>query len=139
VKIENDKEREIFTSLRCMCGTCARDLLSTCACGTAEEARARIRAKMEAGETKDQIVLAYKAQYGVEALSVPPNEGAQRGIYLVPAVTAVAATVAVGVMLRRWKTAPKPAEPAKANGKADTDKSDKLDARLDDELSNLDE
>ena len=37
--IENDTERFIFGSLRCMCGTCARDLLSTCTCETAEEAR----------------------------------------------------------------------------------------------------
>ena len=73
VRIETDTERFIFGSLRCMCGTCARDLLSTCTCETAEEARDNIRAKLLAGEARDQIIAEYAAEFGPEALAVPPN------------------------------------------------------------------
>src|ERR1700678_4468517 len=46
VHVENDVERAVFSSLRCMCGSCARDLLSTCTCETADEARDKIREKL---------------------------------------------------------------------------------------------
>ena len=89
VEIRNDTERHIFSSLRCMCGTCARDLLSTCTCNAphgAEEARADIRAQLARGESAEQIIAAYQKRWGAESLAVPPNTGAFRAIYAVPIV-----------------------------------------------------
>ena len=45
IRIDNEHERDIFSSLRCMCG-CPRDLLSTCTCDT----RAKPRAKRSAAQ-----------------------------------------------------------------------------------------
>ena len=41
---------------------------------------------MRAGETRDQILAEYEAEYGPEALAVPPNSGAMRMIWAVPVV-----------------------------------------------------
>jgi hypothetical protein len=76
VRIQNDLERDIFGSLRCMCG-CERgpkDLLSTCACPFAEEARAKIREQLASGMSKEQIILAYQEANGVSALAAQPSD-----------------------------------------------------------------
>lgn len=148
VRIENPKEKELFASLRCMCGTCARDLLSTCACGTADDARAELRAKLQAGMSPAEIIEAYAKEHGTESLSVPPNTGALRAIYLVPLTLIACAGIGMGVVVARWRKPPggpppssgaggssgtKPAKGAET-GKAD----DGYDARLDEELKDLD-
>jgi hypothetical protein len=62
VKIENPAERDVFSRVRCMCGSCARDLLSTCACGDADSAREAMRVRMKAGATREQILLEYQEE-----------------------------------------------------------------------------
>jgi cytochrome c-type biogenesis protein CcmF len=149
VEIRDENERFIFSSLRCMCGTCARDLLSTCACNAphgAEEARAEIRAKIARGETAQQIIAEYQAIWGVEALAIPPNTGAMRAIYAVPIVAIFGGAVALGVTLKRWlnrsevvdeggaKAAHAEKIPTRPKGTADA-----YDDRLDEELKDLDD
>jgi cytochrome c-type biogenesis protein CcmF len=139
VRIDNDAERAVFGSLRCMCGTCARDLLSTCACETAEEARDKIREKMRAGETKDAILAEYEAQYGVESLAVPPNRGALRAIWVVPVLGIGLGAIGLAQMMRRWRRG----SPAGAVGPGPRSVApkpqDAYDAQLDDELKGLDD
>jgi cytochrome c-type biogenesis protein CcmF len=133
VKIENPQEREIFASLRCMCGTCARDPLSTCACGTADESRAKLREKMAAGATKEQILNDYAKEYGVAALSVPPNVGGMRAIFLVPLGLSGGGAIALAMLLRKWRRSNAHTAAVPAGGKADA-----YDDRLDQELKDLD-
>jgi cytochrome c-type biogenesis protein CcmF len=134
VHIENDKERAVFGALRCMCGTCARDLLSTCTCETAEEARQKIRAKLKAGEDRDQILAEYSAQYGTDGLSVPPNRGALRAIWAVPVLGIGLGAVGLARLVKSWRSGSVPA------GAIDSVKAprDVYDTRLDDELKDLD-
>ena len=142
VHIENDKEREIFSALRCMCGTCARDPLSTCSCGTADESRERIRAKLAQGETREKIVNDYAAEFGSAALSVPPNKGATRAIYMLPLIAVMSAGTGLGFMLYRWRKNDKNRAPAKNDAKtndAGVKKVDDYDAKLDEELKDLDD
>ncbi len=135
VHIENDFERGIFGSLRCACGDCPRDLLSTCGCTQAAGYRREIRAKIQAGETRDQILAEYAAEYGPEFLAVPPNTGALRAIYVIPVIGIAAAAVALFRMMRRWRQGgPAPASESGTLGAA----RDAYDARLDDELKDLD-
>ncbi|HEX3770951.1 MAG TPA: cytochrome c-type biogenesis CcmF C-terminal domain-containing protein [Polyangiaceae bacterium] len=134
VHIESDAERGIFGSLRCMCGTCARDLLSTCTCSTAAEARDRIREKMRAGEARDRIIAEYAADYGPEALAVPPNTGVFRAIWVVPVAGIGLGAFGLARLMKKWRAGPAPA--AKANAR---DGADPYDARLDDELKDLDD
>ncbi|HEX4515098.1 MAG TPA: cytochrome c-type biogenesis CcmF C-terminal domain-containing protein, partial [Polyangiaceae bacterium] len=141
VHIENEREHALFNSLRCMCGTCARDLLSTCSCTDAEEAREALRRKVAQGETNDQIILEYAQQYGAEALAIPPNQGGMRAIYAVPLVAIGAGGAGIVVLIRRWR-----GKPTSKKKKTDDDdkggggeaKRDALDERLDEELRDLD-
>ncbi len=141
VIIEGDTEKFIFGSLRCMCGTCARDLLSTCTCETAEEARDKIRDKLRAGEARDQIIAEYAADFGPEALAVPPNRGVFRAIWAVPVGGIGLAAFGLVRLLRGWRRGSDGALPAKpvAAAPGAGGERDPYDARLDDELKELDD
>jgi cytochrome c-type biogenesis protein CcmF len=146
VHIENDAERAIFERLRCMCGGCARDLLSTCPCSAfAEPERERIRAKIRAGETRDQIVAEYAAEHGPDSVVIPPNHGVFRAIYAVPVLGIALGAFGLARMLRRWRgseagaSADGPAEDEAAPKKTPGAPVDAYDARLDDELKDLDD
>jgi cytochrome c-type biogenesis protein CcmF len=140
VHIDNNVERGIFGALRCMCG-CAGDTLSTCTCGSAEEAREKIREKLKAGQLADQIIAEYAAQYGSDAYAVPPNRGALRAIFVVPVVVISLGAVGLAGILRRWRgtrdvpSAGKKAAPGTPSVGGTKDAYDK---RLDDELKDLD-
>jgi len=79
----------------------------------------------------------YVTEHGSGSLSVPPNRGALRAIYLLPVVIAISGLGIVFVVVRRWKRqgdaaappSPKPGEPAPP---------DEYDAKLDEELKRLD-
>ncbi len=149
VHIENDTERGVFGSLRCMCGSCPRDLLSTCTCSTAEEARETIREKLRAGQLRDQILAEYATQYGSEALAVPPNHGVLRGIWAVPVVAISLGAIGLGRLMRRWRsgnggrgegrTSPLDRRGAVGSKPPMTPEKDRYDDRLDDELKDLDD
>jgi cytochrome c-type biogenesis protein CcmF len=138
VHIENDRERAVFGQLRCMCGTCAREPLSTCTCETAEEARENIRAKLLAGEAQDKILEEYVAKYGTEALTVPPNTGFSRAIWAVPVAAIGLGAIGLGTMVRRWRSSGAKSDPKGARPRQPTVR-DAYDAQLDDELKDLDD
>jgi cytochrome c-type biogenesis protein CcmF len=135
VEIRNERERDIFKSLRCMCGGCQRLPLSDCNCGDFAPEREAIRQQIAAGMSKDAILAAYQEKWGQDGLTVPPNRGALRAIYLFPLTAILAGGLGLTVMLRRWRrpvpalTAPRGAIAAK----------DEYDARLDEELKDLDD
>ncbi|MGH7295884.1 MAG: cytochrome c-type biogenesis CcmF C-terminal domain-containing protein, partial [Polyangiaceae bacterium] len=134
VRIDNATERMIFEKVRCTCPGCQR-ALSSCSCGEAEEARERIREQLRAHETADQIVAEYVAEHGTDKLVVPPNQGALRAIYLVPVGGIALAGFGVARMLRRWRRNEQSAPKAPLG---DAPAGDVYDARLDDELKDLD-
>jgi cytochrome c-type biogenesis protein CcmH/NrfF len=134
VRIDNEAERAVFSSVRCRC-MCPRLDLATCSCGEAEEARQRIREKMRAGESRDQIVAEYAKDYGSDFLSVPPNTGLLRFIWVVPVLGIALGAVSLARMLRRWRKNDGDGPQAPA-GKPPP--KDAYDSRLDDELKDLD-
>ncbi len=116
---------------------CANRPIATCGCETAEEAREHIRKKIAAGESKDQILAEYKAENGSDALAIPQNEGAMRAIYAVPVAGIFAGGLGVAWLVRRWRkgddsSSGKP-------GKKAIKSPDQYDARLDEELRDLDD
>ncbi len=126
-------EREVGGALVCMCGTCGRQLAGECACGYASSMRAEIAGLVEQGMSKQQILDYYVTKYGSqEVLASPIDEGFNRLAWLVPYLAAGGALVGVFVAARRW-TAPAP-----AFASPDTPLEPGLEARLEDELRNLD-
>src|SRR6185312_12177148 len=136
--IENDHERQLFSHLRCMCGGCARDLLSTCTCDFAEDTREAMRKKIQAGETDDQIIMEYGQKWGSDALAIPPNKGGMRAIYAVPLVAFAAGGAGVVVLMRRWSSRSGNSPTPKARSGSEKGKRDDYDDRLDEELRDLD-
>jgi cytochrome c-type biogenesis protein CcmF len=137
VEIHDPVERSIFGSLRCQCGGCPRLALTSCVCDTANEARSEIRARLREGVTPETILADYVTAHGASSLTLPPNRGALRAIYLVPGFLAAGGLGLVFVVVRRWKRrgdAAIPA-PAKTGGPAPRDE---YDAKLDEELKRLD-
>jgi len=140
VHIESDVERSLFASLRCMCGSCPRDLLSTCPCESADEARENIRAKLRAGEARDRIIAEYSDEYGAEALAVPPNRGILRAIWFVPMVGIALGALGLARLMRRWRRGSGPPKDGNPGGsKAEGATKDAYDAQIDDELKDLDD
>jgi cytochrome c-type biogenesis protein CcmH len=97
---------------------------------------ASIRQQIEAGMSKDAILAAYQEKWGQDGLTVPPNRGALRAIYIFPLTAIAAGGVGLAVLLRRWRRpaagAPKAALPTAGS-------TDEYDARLDEELKDLDD
>jgi cytochrome c-type biogenesis protein CcmH/NrfF len=110
--------------------------LSTCSCSDADTARERVRAKMKAGETRDQILADWVTEYGTDAVTVPPNTGAFRVVWLLPVVGIVIGGLGLARMVRRWR---RPEAAVAGAAKApETQGADAYDSRLDDELKDLD-
>jgi cytochrome c-type biogenesis protein CcmH/NrfF len=93
-----------------------------------------LRAKLAQGMTQDQIVSEYTAQWGTAALAVPTS----RLIWAVPLVALVGGAVGLGLTLRRWRRPQPVEETEEAPSKTATPARDAYDARLDDELKDLD-
>jgi len=73
---------DIEKQLMCQCG-CTM-VLASCQCGMAEEMRAEIQAKLDAGATPQQIIQDFVARYGEAVLSAPTKRGFNLTAWIVP-------------------------------------------------------
>jgi cytochrome c-type biogenesis protein CcmF len=137
VEMHTPLEREVFSMLLCQCGACARLPLSNCVCSTADEERAGVRSQIQAGVDKAQIYANYVAKYGSKSLSVPPNQGGLRAIFLGPLLVIVAGGISAVFVLRRWKRKGEPLVAA-VPGAATMNVDEEYDRKLDEELRRLD-
>lgn len=143
LRIKNDQERRVFADLLCMCGGCQREALNECICGQADDYRSEVRAMLAEGLTQEQIKAEWVRRFGPQALSVPPNEGASRLLYLAPLAGIVAMAAFVVTVLKRFRArdtaklaggAAKGGSAAVAGGGRD-----EYDDKLDEELKQLDD
>ncbi len=139
IGIRNEVERQLFFSLICMCG-CPRETLGTCSCDYASERRDELRAALDGGLTIEAIQKAYTKRFGTQALAVPPSEGANALIWILPLVLLVGGAVLAVRLLRGWsrRGAELATERALAAGKGAPAPRDAYDDKLDDELRELD-
>jgi cytochrome c-type biogenesis protein CcmH/NrfF len=126
-------EREVGHAVVCMCGTCGRKLVSECTCAKAEEMRSEIAALVKQGQNKKQILDFYIEKYGSQQpLAEPLDEGFNRLAWAFPYVLGTGALFLVIAIAMRWS------RPRAAVAGSDITIDADLDARLDDELRNLD-
>jgi cytochrome c-type biogenesis protein CcmF len=135
-------EKDLFKSIICMCGTCGRQLVGECTCSYAEQMRQEISGMVRAGKTREQIIQYYIAKYGSEEpLAEPINKGFNRLAWLLPYVIGGVSAAGIGIAAVRWSRHPvagkRPAAPASAEDNT-VDIDPEMQARLDDELRNLD-
>jgi cytochrome c-type biogenesis protein CcmF len=126
-------EREAGRAVVCMCGTCGRKLVNECTCAKAAEMREEIAQLARKGKTKKEILDFYVAKYGSqEPLAEPIDEGFNRLAWAFPYVLGIFALLIVVTVALRWS------RPALAVAGTDLTVDPDMDARVDDELRNLD-
>ncbi len=141
----SDFEREMQRSIICMCGTCGRQLLSACTCVTAHSMREELSGQVASHQdeldlghneqVRDDIFQYYIAKYGSqEPLAAPIDEGFNRLAWLVPYVVGLCSIFLVSGMAVRWSSR----RPASLAGSGPAMLDPDLEARLDDELRDLD-
>ncbi len=130
-------ERKMQKSLICMCGDCGRQLLSACQCGYAFRMRAELAQLVTDGKTEQEVVDYYLAKYGSqEPLAAPIDEGFNRLAWAVPYMVGLSGLVLVGSVAVKWSRRRENSAPGTTIGERDADSA--LEARLDDELRDLD-
>jgi cytochrome c-type biogenesis protein CcmH/NrfF len=138
-------EKDLQKSIICMCGTCGRQLVGECTCGYAAEMRAEIANLVKMGLTRDQVLQYYIQKHGSqEPLAMPVDKGFNRLAWFLPYVLGATGLLVVGVAALRWSRHPKGVETADTTAApapaapSKTDAEKELEARLDDELRDLD-
>jgi cytochrome c-type biogenesis protein CcmH/NrfF len=127
-------ERSLRAEIKCTCG-CRRSL-EKCGmpnCHGEAEQMALMRKFIAQGMNRDQVLEAFVAEQGASAMMVPPRQGFNRTAWYLPLAIGAFGLGLVGVAARRWSRRPT-AEPVVPGPTADPS----LDARLDDELRDLD-
>jgi cytochrome c-type biogenesis protein CcmF len=133
--LHTELEQGVREKIMCSCGACRRSL-DRCGmpnCHGEAEQMEKLRTFIKQGMSDEDSILAafVKDHGGYDVLMSPPNQGFNRMAWLFPYMVAGAALVGLVVAARRWSHN---ARPAAAGASVDP----ALDARLDDELRNLD-
>jgi cytochrome c-type biogenesis protein CcmF len=130
----SEVERGLEGQLMCTCGACRRTLAScgmpNCHGHTAQTDK--LRRLLAEGKNREEILAIFVRDMGQEVLASPIDRGFNRLAWLLPYGVALGALIAVLLTARRWS---RPRAHALA-GDAGLDPT--LNARLDDELKNLD-
>ncbi len=90
-----------------MSPACPGKLLLDCPSAEGAQLRELIRRKIDAGESKEQIVRYFVEVYGVEVLPNPPPEGFYLTAWLLPFAGLAAGFGVVFVMVRAWTRRPR--------------------------------
>jgi cytochrome c-type biogenesis protein CcmH len=136
--IRNDEEKRVFSALQCTCG-CPRESIVTCPCGFAHDFRIEVRAMMAKGMTLEEIKTEWVRQHGPGAMMVPTNEGANRFLYIAPLVMIMGMAAFAVTVLRRFRRGGVNASARAAAVSTTSADADDYDAKLDDELKQLDD
>lgn len=80
--------KEIASGLMCPCG-CEAMILETCICGPGLTLKTDIQAKLDSGQTKDQIYAQLISQYSRKILAAPTNEGFDKLAWWLPFAGAI--------------------------------------------------
>jgi cytochrome c-type biogenesis protein CcmF len=131
-------QRRLEGEVICMCGSsgCVRSTLANCpmrpACHGHSAQTAAIRKAVDEGQSHDVILASFVREYGQQVLDVPEDNAFNRLAWLLPYLLAAGGLVVIIMNAKRWS---RPAVAASGPGPAPDSA---LDARLDDELRDLD-
>ena len=132
-------QRRLEGEIICMCGSsgCVRATLANCqmrpACHGHSAQTARIKKLVDEGQSHDAILASFVMEYGQFVRDIPEDSAFNRLAWLLPYLLAAAGLIVIVVNARRWSQ-----HPAAATGGPSIVTDPALDARLDDELRDLD-
>jgi cytochrome c-type biogenesis protein CcmF len=131
-------ENELFHKLVCMCG-CGRQLLADCTCGVAAKTRDELAGMLADGKTKDQVIATYMSRFpGESALAMPIDKGFNRLAWILPYAAFLLGAGGLVVAARRYGRKPKVQAAPVVVAEKDPAPGKDYEARLDDELDDLD-
>ena len=84
------------------CPVCPNTPLDVCETQACQDWRELIRQKLSTGESDQQIVNYFVAQYGQRVLAQPTAKGFNLLVWLMPAIVLIAGLAALVVILRSW-------------------------------------
>jgi cytochrome c-type biogenesis protein CcmF len=136
VKERSPLYRRLENELMCTCGCKAP--MGSCQmrpnCAHYDTQAAKLTGYLAEGKDFDAVRAAFVEEFGSQAvLAEPIDKGFNRLAWLFPYLAAATALVGIGMMARRWSRHDTPAVAGDSHGVDPA-----LDARLDDELRNLD-
>lgn len=134
-----DYAKALGQDVVCLCGTCPRHTVTNCDCGWAHYNQRVLQLALLDGKTREDVLKAYEAAYGLKVFPLPPDEGFGRMSYVLPYVAAVAGllfVVFLGLKMRNNHNAPAGGPSSSPSAaESDEDEARKLLAR---ELDDLD-
>jgi cytochrome c-type biogenesis protein CcmF len=139
VVAKSPQQRQLEQKIICMCGSsgCVHSTLENCpmrpVCHGHTAQTGEIQSLLNDGKGVDQVLAAFVEKYGEAVLAVPRNTGFNALAWLLPYALGALGLVMILVTARRWS---RPVAAVAGGGGSPIDPS--LDARLDDELRNLD-
>ncbi len=113
----------VASKLSCWCGTCPHLVVTQCGCSTADQIKAEVQKKIDAGMTESQILDSFIAEHGQTALAAPPGSGFNLTAWLLPFLAFVIGGTVLFAFLRNQQKERAKADlqaPAPASGEADT-------------------
>ena len=127
-------EAELQSELVCLCGSCSRLQLSVCTCSTADGMRRELNGQVAAGKDRDGVYQHFIAAYGSQEPIGSPIGAFNQLVWIFPLLIGGTFLAGIGVVAVRWSRRAAHSNVAPAAEPAD----ERLEARLDDELRNLD-
>lgn len=91
---------DLENELLCTCG-CTM-VLETCQCETAPQMRAKIATMIDEGQTKQEILDYFVAQYGEKILAAPTKKGFNLVAWILPFAALIGGGGALFFVLRTW-------------------------------------
>ena len=105
----DDETRRIGKQLQCP--VCAGASVAESPSDLAGQMRSVIRARLQAGETEDQIIAYFVERYGDSVLVEPPRRGFGLAVWIAPILILVVGGVLLWRLLKTWLR-PRPAVPS---------------------------
>jgi cytochrome c-type biogenesis protein CcmF len=134
----SELQRSLEERIMCMCG--CRQPMGSCQmrpnCGHYDEQAAKVKAHIAKGEDYDAVLAAFVEEYQSQAvLSAPLDKGFNRLAWAVPYAIGATGLIAAGLVAVRWS---RNREREAAEATTQDTGADPLNAKLDDELRDLD-
>lgn len=114
---KTERAKQVGKRMMCQCG--CNQILSECnhvGCWSSAEMLKKVDARVAAGESDQQILDAFVAEYGLKVLAEPPRTGFGRVAWIAPWVFTLGGLGIVWLVLQRMRRAPAAMRPAPAGG-----------------------
>ena len=95
----------VTAKIICDCG-CNNLTVKNCTCGKADRVRSDVAARLESGQTPEQILKSFVDEYGEQILAAPTGEGFNLLGWITPFAAVLLGGTLLVLVLRRWARVP---------------------------------